>query len=144
MDEHAADMVINMLEEQMLQGVPGQAHPRAMQPRQLPPEQPPPMPELSSAATVLEGQRQSIESISDQAAPEPPRIPPSQPEEVAQAVSSRGVLEPPPATGHGSKQQRSGRMLHPRILWYKSGRYTFRQGNQSWSQQQHLSAQRVL
>ena len=97
MDEHAADMVINMLEEQMLQGVPGQAHPRAMQPRQLPPEQPPPMPELSSAATVLEGQRQSIESISDQAAPEPPRIPPSQPEEVAQAVSSRGVLEPPPS-----------------------------------------------
>lgn len=88
-DAHATDMVISMLDEDMLEGVPWQGYPRATQPRQLPPEQPPPMPELSSAATVLEGQRQTTGSVRDQAAHEPPRIHPARTEEVAQSVSTQ-------------------------------------------------------
>lgn len=76
-DEHATDMVLNMLEETMLGGgARQQQQPSAMKARQQPPEQPPPMPALSSAVAVLESEGQSTARFSDQ----PTHEPPSQPE----------------------------------------------------------------
>jgi hypothetical protein len=83
-DEHATDFLIGILDEKMMKGGEVDAQDdskfRAMKQREPPPDQPPPMPELSSAATVLEGQGYSVARFSDQNSYEHPPPAPAHPD----------------------------------------------------------------